>query len=63
MIELVLTLCLSAAPADCRKERIPFDGSLLGCLIAGQTAAAAWVAVHPKWHLAAWRCGPVGRDA
>lgn len=62
MIELVMTVCLLAAPGDCRKERLPFDGSLITCATAGQIAAADWITMHPKWRLTRWACGLPSRD-
>jgi hypothetical protein len=62
MIEIVMTFCLIAAPSDCRKERIAFEGSLLACATAGQFAAAEWIATHPRWRVSEWRCGPVTRE-
>jgi hypothetical protein len=63
VLELVMTVCLIAAPGECRKERIAFEGSLLACATAGQFAAAEWIATHPKWQLSRWTCGPSSRDA
>ncbi|WP_181708046.1 hypothetical protein [Chthonobacter rhizosphaerae] len=58
MIELVLTVCLMTAPEECRQERMPFEGPLISCAMAGQFAAAEWLQTHPKWSLSRWRCGP-----
>lgn len=58
MIELTLTVCLLAAPSDCRQERVPFEGSIFVCALQGQQAAQEWLASHPKWRLQRWRCGP-----
>lgn len=63
MIELVMTVCLMSQPQDCRKERLPFEGSLMTCATAGQVAAADWISSHPKWHLSRWSCGMPARDA
>ena len=63
MIELVMTVCLFAAPSDCRKERLAFEGSLMTCASSGQVAAAEWLGSHPKWRLARWSCGPAAREA
>lgn len=58
MIDLVLTVCLLAAPADCREERMPFDGPIFACAMAGQFTAAEWISRHPKWRIERWACGP-----
>ena len=58
MIELIITVCMISAPSDCRKERMPFDGSLMACASAGQIVAAGWLKLHPRWRLASYSCGP-----
>lgn len=58
MIDLVLVVCLSAAPIECRRERVPFDGQLIACAVHGQQVAAQWAETHPKWRIAGWICGP-----
>lgn len=63
MIELVMTVCLMASPTDCRKERMPFEGPMMACAMAGQFAAADWLNAHPKWRLSRWQCGTASRDA
>ena len=63
MIELVMTVCLLTAPTDCRKERIAAEGTMMQCMMAGQIAAAEWIATHPKWRLKRWRCGPPSKEA
>lgn len=57
MLDLVLTVCLAMAPMECRKERMPWDGSMMACAVLGQQAAVDWLSTHPKWRLARWRCG------
>lgn len=57
MIELILTVCLASAPTECRLERMPFDGFLIGCTMAGQFHAAEWADRHPKWRIKRWSCG------
>lgn len=56
MIQLVLTVCLAAAPASCKEERPAFEGSLLDCTFQGQIVAAQWLAAHPAYTLSRWRC-------
>ncbi|BBE72544.1 hypothetical protein [Oharaeibacter diazotrophicus] len=63
MIELVMTVCLLTQPGDCKKERLPFEGSLMTCARSGQFAVAEWIGTHPKWQISRWRCGPSAHDA
>lgn len=56
MLDLVLIVCLHAAPMECRKERMPFEGSSMACAILGQMAAAEYIESHPKWRLSRWQC-------
>ncbi len=58
MIDLVLVVCLSGAPLECRRERLPFEGPVYACAVHGQQVAAQWAESHPKWRIAGWRCGP-----
>jgi len=56
MTALVLVFCLQAAPEACMEQRPVDDLSLRACLTRGQDYASAWLAEHPNWHLARWRC-------
>ena len=58
MIDLVLVVCLSGAPLECRRERLPFEGHVFACAVQGQQVAALWAESHPKWRIAGWSCGP-----
>ncbi len=62
MIELVMTVCLLAQPDDCRKERLPFDGTETACAMAGHFVVATWTAEHPAWRVTRWRCGVPERE-
>jgi len=57
MAQLVLVFCLMASPDSCQEER-PFLSPmpLAACLVEGQIYAREWLADHPKWSLARWRC-------
>jgi hypothetical protein len=58
VIEIVLTVCLLAAPDDCRREHVPFPGGIVMCAgRGGQEVAAEWIAAHPKYRLRRYRCG------
>lgn len=58
MIQLVLTVCLAAAPATCKEERPTFEASLslMSCATQGQLLASQWIAEHPTYTLNKWRC-------
>jgi hypothetical protein len=58
MIELVLVYCLSADPDRCTEQRPIFEEPLSGmaCMMNAQKVALNYVAEHPEWHLARWRC-------
>src|SRR3712207_913441 len=61
VIQLVLTVCLAAAPTTCKEERPFFDGSLLACATQGQLVAARWISEHPAYTLNRGRCEPSRR--
>ena len=60
MIGLMLSfvVCVSAAgDGRCQQVELPFEGSLLQCMLYGQHQAARWTSDHPGWHVArGWRC-------
>jgi hypothetical protein len=57
MTVIILIVCLSGAPDNCREERPPVDAvSPMACMVQGQQIAAQWLEEHPKWFLKAWRC-------
>jgi hypothetical protein len=56
MTALVVVFCLQTAPASCIEQRPIEDLSLPACLSRGQRYASEWLAEHPKWQLARWRC-------
>lgn len=60
MISLVLTFvaCLGVGSNErCRHVEIPFDGSLMQCMLFGQHQAAAWTNDHPGWSVTrGWKC-------
>lgn len=53
---LVLVLCLQASPSSCVEQRPWGDMSPMECVLRGQVYAADWLADHPKWRFARWRC-------
>ena len=56
-IALTLTVCLLAAPDRCETREAALFEIVTGCLMAAQTEAARWLADHPAYRLASWRCG------
>lgn len=59
MIDLVLVVCLLAAPAECREERSALEEmSTLSCMKQGQFRAVRWIEEHPAYQLVRWRCEP-----
>ena len=51
MILYVLTFLACMSPDQCRTVQIPFDGTLMQCMLFGQHAAAEWENQNPNWHL------------
>ena len=60
---LTFVACLGAAGDRCRNVELPWDGSLMQCMLFGQQAAAQWTSEHPGWAVVrGWRCES-GRSA
>ncbi len=58
MIDLVLTVCLTAQPANCRIEHLYFEshGSLVQCMVLAPPEIAKWTAEHPTFKVVRWKC-------
>jgi hypothetical protein len=57
MIELVFVICLSAAPVECRTERLLFqDVSLMTCMMGAPAQLALWSQRRPDWAIQRWSC-------
>src|SRR6202000_668053 len=58
MIEIVLTVCAIANPANCEDKYLQFawDGSLNQCMMAAQPYIAQWIGNHPQWTATKWTC-------
>lgn len=58
MIELVMVYCLSGEPNRCveRRQVMEEPTSVMACTFTAQQAAQQWVAAHPAWRLASFRC-------
>ncbi len=59
MFAYVLTFiaCLGTGSDRCHSVELPWDGTLMQCMLFGQHAAAQWTSEHPGWALQrGWRC-------
>jgi len=58
MIEIILTVCAIANPANCEEKYLQFawDGSLNQCMMAAQPYIAQWIGQHPAWTAKRWSC-------
>lgn len=58
MIELLVVVCLSAAPDRCEERSVGLypDLSLLTCVMQGQPEIAAWIDRHPELRVQRWTC-------
>jgi hypothetical protein len=58
MIDLILTVCLTAHPTNCRTEHLYFEshGSLVQCMLLAPPEIAKWTAEHPAFKVVRWRC-------
>lgn len=65
MMELVLVVCLQAAPDKCEERSIGLysDMSATTCVMQGQPQIAGWLETHPGLRVARWTCrGPGDRE-
>ncbi len=57
MIELVMVVCLAAAPQDCEERSLLFqDVSTMACMTQAQPQMARWIGEHPRWRVSEWKC-------
>ena len=59
-MELILWVCLVAAPQTCKEEHLSFSiepVAEMRCLAGAMPIIAEWSGTHPKWRVARWRCG------
>jgi hypothetical protein len=57
LANLILVFCLTASPSLCQEERPLLEPMpAMACMAQGQQYAQEWLADHPKWTLASWRC-------
>ena len=58
MVDLILTVCLSANPSNCRDEHLYFEsrGSLFQCMFLAPSEIAKWSQEHPTLKVMRWKC-------
>lgn len=58
MMELVLVVCLQAAPDRCEERSIGLypDMTAMACIAQGQPQIAGWIETHPGVRVARWTC-------
>jgi hypothetical protein len=55
-VEIVLFVCLIAAPTDCKPVILPFEGPLAVCNRVSMIEVAGWIGDHPKYRVSRWWC-------
>ena len=64
-MDLILLICLIAAPENCREERVRFSVEVMApmaCLSRAPSLIAQWSSPRPDWRVTRWRCGVPGAD-
>jgi hypothetical protein len=58
LVDLILTVCLTAHPGQCRVEHLHFEshGSLMQCMLRAPTEIAKWAEEHPTLKIKRWKC-------
>jgi hypothetical protein len=64
LLVLAFLACATVMGSErCERITIPWDRSLLACMLQGQAEMARWFSQHPSYRLrGGWRCER-GRDA
>jgi hypothetical protein len=64
LVDLILTVCLTAHPGQCRLERLHFEshGSLMQCTLRAPTEIAKWSEEHPALKVKRWKCAFPSRE-
>lgn len=57
MFEFWIIACLMSRPAECKTERLPWDGTEISCNSQMMLTVAEWQNQHPKWRAKRWGCG------
>lgn len=66
MIEIVISVCLIAEPANCKDVNLSYMAESITpyqCMLHGQSEIAKWQEGHPNWRVARWTCGRVKQTA
>lgn len=64
-LELIVSACLLASPAECRDHRVRLTvqgGDPQLCVYASVREVALWQQLNPKWSLRSWRCAMTSPD-
>ncbi len=63
MIELIFIACMGTDPTSCEERSLIYtDLTPMTCMMAAQPQLANWVATHPNWTVARWKCQAMGKD-
>ncbi|MER9068823.1 hypothetical protein NKH84_19985 [Mesorhizobium sp. M0902] len=64
MVDLILTVCLSANPGNCRDEHLYFEsrGSLFQCMFLAPAEIAKWSQEHPSLKVVRWKCAVPSKE-
>lgn len=64
MVDLILTVCLSANPGNCRDEHLYFEsrGSLFQCMFLAPAEIAKWSQEHPSLKIVRWKCAVPSKE-
>ncbi|MER8785642.1 hypothetical protein NKH60_31365 [Mesorhizobium sp. M1006] len=64
MVDLILTVCLSANPGNCRDEDLYFEsrGSLFQCMFLAPAEIAKWSQEHPSLKVVRWKCAVPSKE-
>ncbi|MER9134444.1 hypothetical protein [Mesorhizobium sp. M0768] len=64
MVDLILTVCLSANPGNCRDEHLYFEsrGSLFQCMFLAPAEIAKWSQEHPSLRVVRWKCAVPSKE-
>ncbi|MER9627308.1 hypothetical protein [Mesorhizobium sp. M0296] len=64
MVDLILTVCLSANPGNCRDEHLYVEsrGSLFQCMFLAPAEIAKWSQEHPSLKVVRWKCAVPSKE-
>ncbi|MER8973942.1 MULTISPECIES: hypothetical protein [unclassified Mesorhizobium] len=64
MVDLILAVCLSANPGNCRDEHLYFEsrGSLFQCMFLAPAEIAKWSQEHPSLKVVRWKCAVPSKE-